>query len=508
MVGEVVTSEDMLQHLQQHGETFEDEVRRMGHNTDAVLAVSMQQAQGMQDKAFLFTHKHLTFGYQGNRIIEVNLTSDHPVHIEPGKLFDLSYSVEWVEVSRSFDQRYHRYLDHAFFEHHVHWFSLANSFLLVVFLVGFVMVILARTVWKDIARFLQTGDPELGEAGIRGPKGNGNAALAGNSALQDSGGWKQVRGDVFRAAKQSELLAAMLGTGTQLIVMALGSIVAALASSLYVDKGALTVSGLGLYAVTSILAGFVSGAYYRSSHYPKEGRRWKYSMFLTASLMPSLAGTVVVAMSVVAAYHRTLNAVPVGTMASVFLAWLAVSLPLVVVGTWLGRSLCGRVKTPMRVNPEPRPVAERPFYAHPAVLSVAAGILPFASIVIELYFVFTSFWGYRFYFVYGFMLAIFLILLLVTACSAIVVTYAILNGEDHRWHWAAFGAGASSAVYVFMYATYYFLFRTSMHGLLQTSVYFGYTILGCAALAMATGTVGYASASIFVRAIYGQLRAD
>ena len=317
-----------------------------------------------------------------------------------------------------------------------------------------------------------------------------------------------MRGDVFRAAKQSELLAALLGTGTQLLVMALGSIIGALASSMYVDKGALTVSGLGLYAVTSILAGFVSGSFYRSSHFPKEGKKWKYSMFLTASLMPSLAGTVVIAMSVVAAYHRTLNAVPVGTMASIFLAWLAVSLPLVIVGTYLGRSLCGRVKAPMRVNPEPRPVSNRPLYAHPAVLSIAAGLLPFASIVIELYFVLTSFWGYRFYFVYGFMLAIFVILILVTACSSVVVTYAILSGEDHRWHWAAFGAGASSAAYVFLYASYYFLFKTSMHGLLQTSVYFGYTLLGCAALGMATGTVGYASASTFVRLIYGQLRAD
>jgi len=159
----------------------------MGHNTDAVLAVSMKQARSMEDKAFLFTHKHLTIGYSGERIVEVNLTSDHPVHIEAGRLFDLSYSVEWVEVDTAFENRYHRYLDRAFFEHHVHWFSLANSFLLVVFLVGFVLVILARTVCKDIARFLQAGDPELGGMGEAAGNKVGAAAAAlvgpGNSAL-------------------------------------------------------------------------------------------------------------------------------------------------------------------------------------------------------------------------------------------------------------------------------------------------------------------------------------
>jgi hypothetical protein len=31
---------------------------------------------------------------------------------------------------------------------------------------------------------------------------------------------------------------------------------------------------------------------------------------------------------------------------------------------------------------------------------------------------------------------------------------------DHRWQWHAFLSGASAALYVFLYAVYYFLFRT------------------------------------------------
>ena len=36
--------------------------------------------------------------------------------------------------------------------------------------------------------------------------------------------------------------------------------------------------------------------------------------------------------------------------------------------------------------------------------SCFAGILPFGSIFIEMYFIFTSFWAYKIYYVYGFML--------------------------------------------------------------------------------------------------------
>ena len=40
----------------------------------------------------------------------------------------------------------------------------------------------------------------------------------------------------------------------------------------------------------------------------------------------------------------------------------------------------------------------------PWVIILVGGILPFGSIFIEMYFIFTSFWAYKIYYVYGFML--------------------------------------------------------------------------------------------------------
>ena len=40
----------------------------------------------------------------------------------------------------------------------------------------------------------------------------------------------------------------------------------------------------------------------------------------------------------------------------------------------------------------------------PWVIVLVGGILPFGSIFIEMYFIFTSFWAYKIYYVYGFML--------------------------------------------------------------------------------------------------------
>lgn len=89
------------------------------------------------------------------------------------------------------------------------------------------------------------------------------------------------------------------------------------------------------------------------------------------------------------------------------------------------------------------------------------------------YFIFTSFWAYKIYYVYGFMLLVALILIVVTACVSIVGTYFLLNAEDYRWflilstlkscvfrRWTSFASGASVALYVYNYAFYYYFFKT------------------------------------------------
>lgn len=75
------------------------------------------------------------------------------------------------------------------------------------------------------------------------------------------------------------------------------------------------------------------------------------------------------------------------------------------------------------------------------------------------------------------MLLVFLILLVVTVCVAIVASYFLLNAENYHWQWTTFGASASTALYVFLYSIHYFVFKTRMNGFFQTAFYFG-----CAAL--------------------------
>lgn len=64
-----------------------------------------------------------------------------------------------------------------------------------------------------------------------------------------------------------------------------------------------------------------------------------------------------------------------------------------------------------------------------------AGVLPFAVIYIELYYILASVWGHRIYTIYGILFAVFILLLITTALVSIAMTYFQLTAEDHEWWW-------------------------------------------------------------------------
>jgi len=441
---------------------------------------------GASHQGFIYTHREFSISYNGNRIIEVNLTSENPRPITSGSTYPLTFSVQWLETDKSFANRFDRYLDFDFFEHQIHWFSIFNSFMMVVFLCGMVALILMRTLKNDYARYTSEDD-ELDLEHVA-----------------DESGWKQVHGDVFHAPKFLTLYAALVGTGYQLLSLVFCVIVLALFGDYYDERGMLMSSALVCYSLTSFMSGFGSGALYKRYG----GQKWKQGMMLTAVLLPAVCFCVAFLLNTVAVFYESKSSVSAYTMVSMMFIWLLVACPLLVVGTFVGRSTTVTGDFPVRVNNMHRPIPDNNWYSKPSTLALLSGILPFGSIFIEMYFVFTSFWNYKFYYVYGFMFLVYCILLIVTIFVTIVSTYFLLNAEDYRWQWTSFASGGSTALYVFLYSMYYFMTRTRMSGLLQTSFYFGYMALFCMALFVMTGTVGYLGSNWFVRKIYTVIKSD
>ncbi|OBS72307.1 hypothetical protein A6R68_13114, partial [Neotoma lepida] len=379
---------------------------------------------------YLWTYKKLEIGFNGNRIVDVNLTSEGKVKLVPNTKIQMSYSVKWKKSDVKFEDRFDKYLDPSFFQHR---------------------------------------DRDLG----------------------DEYGWKQVHGDVFRPSSHPLIFSSLIGSGCQIFAVSLIVIIVAMIEDLYTERGSMLSTAIFVYAATSPVNGYFGGSLYAR----QGGRRWIKQMFIGAFLIPAMVCGTAFFINFIAIYYHASRAIPFGTMVAVCCICFFVILPLNLVGTILGRNLSGQPNFPCRVNAVPRPIPEKKWFMEPAVIVCLGGILPFGSIFIEMYFIFTSFWAYKIYYVYGFMMLVLVILCIVTVCVTIV-------------QWTSFLSAASTAIYVYMYSFYYYFFKTKMYGLFQTSFYFGYMAVFSTALGIMCGAIGYMGTSAFVRKIYTNVKID
>lgn len=77
------------------------------------------------------------------------------------------------------------------------------------------------------------------------------------------------------------------------------------------------------------------------------------------------------------------------------------------------------------------------WYMHPAFSVLIGGILPFGAVFIELFFILTSMWLHQFYYLFGFLCLVFVILIITCAEITIVLCYFQLCSEDYHW-WYVF----------------------------------------------------------------------
>ncbi|KAJ8557815.1 hypothetical protein K7X08_004581 [Anisodus acutangulus] len=440
-------------------------------------------------KHAVYTHSMLHIQYNGDQVISVNFTQESPKPLEEGRILDMTYSVKWVPTNVSYAERFNVYLNYNFFENEIHWFSVVNSIMMVIFLTGLVSMILMRTLRNDYAKYAREND---------------DVETLERDLIEESG-WKLVHGDVFRPPQNLALLSAIVGTGAQLATVVLLVIISAYFRMMYIERGAIITTFIVCYALTSFISGYVSGGLYSRN----AGENWIESMVLTASLFPFLCFGIGFILNTIAIYYGSIAAIPLGTIIVVFVIWAFISLPLALLGTVVGRNWSGTPNNPCRVKNIPRPIPEKKWYLRPSVISLVGGLLPFASIFIEMYFIFSSFWTYgMYYYVYGFMLLVFIVLIIVTICVTTVGTYFLLNAENYHWQWTSFFSAASTALYVYIYAIYYYHAKTRMFGLFQTIFYFGYTLMFCLGLCILCGAVGYLGSNLFVRRIFRNIKCD
>ncbi len=86
------------------------------------------------------------------------------------------------------------------------------------------------------------------------------------------------------------------------------------------------------------------------------------------------------------------------------------------------------------------------------------------AVFTELFFIMSSIWQHQFYYLFGFLMLVIVILVVTCAEISMTLTYFQLTNEDYTWFWRSFFASASSGLYVFGYAILYYYTRMQCKG--------------------------------------------
>ncbi|KAI9806410.1 MAG: hypothetical protein M1833_003597 [Piccolia ochrophora] len=445
-----------------------------------------------------------------------------------------TYSVYFREDDTiEWGNRWDLYFVHQEDSFKIHWLAILNSVVIASLLTTVVVMILSRTVRNDIKGYPKDGGLEDGKirlrrkksvGGARSPRSGDEKSASGllekdgdcdndadissdEEGLEDVTGWKLLHGDVFRPPPYGGLLAPIIGSGMQLVFMATGLLILSCLGILNPSfRGGFVSVGTGLFVFAGIFSGYFSGRVYKTFG----GQNWRKNTLMTAVLFPGLLFAMIFILNLFVWAQASSTALPFGTLVGLAALWLFIQLPLVYAGSWLGYMRTGPWEHPTKTNVIPRQIPAQSWYMKSMQSVLLAGLLPFAVIFIELMFVFKSLWQDKssFFYVFGFLAIVSVILILTVIEVTIITTYFQLCSENYHWWWQSFFVGGASAVWVFLYCVWYFFAKLHIQGFVSSMLFFSYSFLACAVYGLLTGTVGFLTAYAFVRRIYGAIKAD
>ena len=313
-----------------------------------------------------------------------------------------------------------------------------------------------------------------------------------------------MHADVLRTPPNTTLLAASVGVGMQLLCMTFISIFCAMLGFLSpANRGSMLTVTLLLFVLMGATAGYCAAVTYKAFH----GGRWRALTLLTAFLYPGITFGIFFVLNFFIWGQASSGAVPFTTLFALLCMWFLVSFPLVWIGVWLGyrRTFAD---PPVKTNMVPRVVPSQAWYLNQLFTMLIGGILPFGAVFIELYFIMSSVWLQRFYYVFGFLALVLLILVITCAEISIVLCYFQLCNEDYNWWWRSLLTSGSSGLYLFAYSIMYFFTQLEIIGFVPTLIYFTYMLIFALLFFLITGTIGFYSCYNFVWAIYGAIKVD
>lgn len=308
-----------------------------------------------------------------------------------------TYDIIFRQSNVTFASRWDHYLNQ---NHDIHWIGLINANI-VVFIFSFsVIFILLRVIKKDIEIY------------------NRKVSI---DEVFDEYGWKQICNDIFRRPKNLLLLSALIGSSVELMLMIGHSLLFAVLGFLRPEsRGGLINIMICTFCIMGSVGGFVSSTIYKANG----GKEWLKCSLLTACLVPGLSLSVLFVVRIMLTFEQSSGGINFGELAMLFLLWISISSPLVLIGSFLGNRM-KTIKFPCKINKVPSTIENKPWYLKLKYTTWLTGFLPFATIFIEFVYIMEAMWKHQIYFLASFVSMA--VMFLIISSSEISIIFVYLN---------------------------------------------------------------------------------
>lgn len=435
---------------------------------------------------YLFTHVQFDVLYNGNQVVEVKAFGDpnRAVDITKDVGIDVkfTYSVIWNATELRFENRMERYSKASwlFVYRQIHWFSFINSIVIILLLIGLLALLYTRHLKSDLKKYSSANEEDR------------------------EVGWKSIHGDVFKPPPHLSLFFAVVGTGTQLLILLCVLLFLAFIGTLYpYSHGGLSSWIVLLFTLSSVFAGYSTASFH--GQFAENG--WEKSVGLAGILYIGPVFVTFSILNIIAISYRVTAGLPLGSIIVILSLFGFVSIPLLAFGGVIGYRFRSKFQVPSGTKRYPKEIHQLPWYRRTPFQMFIGGFVPFSAIVLQLHQVYASLWGYKIYTLPGILAATLIIVIVIIALVNISLTYVQLSVEDHEWWWRSVLCGGSTAIFMFGYGIYFYA-RSRMSGFLQLSFFIGYNACICYAFFLIFGAISFRVSLLFVRHIYHNVKRE
>ena len=260
--------------------------------------------------------------------------------------------------------------------------------------------------------------------------------------------WKLVYADVFRTPPYPMCLSVVCGTGIQIFLGILSSLIyLCFVSGNQTKNGSTLMIILFFCMIMGIASGYVSANLYKTF----KGTELKKNALLTALGLPAALFATFTLIQGHAISIGSSLAVSIDTQLLLLLICLTVEVPLVLIGYYFGQKHRG-IKFPVNIRSLPNPSLDQSSYSCFKVSGCLCGLLPFSMIYIFMYFIMLQVWSEMNVMMMNNILVPFILFTIGSGLTSIISSFMMFQLQYYKWWWNAFSQGVSVAILVFLHA--------------------------------------------------------